>query len=346
MPSAAEPEFVVDFPTLWVVPEWMERHCIIPDQFSKGRPFVMGDWQLWCTVNHYRVKPTAKVGQLATAFHFRRSQIVGPQKCGKGPWSAGILCNEACGPAVFNGWATGKETFDCLEHGCSCGWVYKYRRGEPMGWPWPTPLIQLVANSEDQTDNVYGPLQAMARGPYLSERMRVGEDFIRLPNAGRIDTVTSKARSRLGAPIIFALQDESGLYTESNGMVLLSQVQRRNAAGMGGRTIETTNAWDPAENSTAQRTFESQRPDIFRFYREPPKNLSYRNKVERARIHRYVYAGSPWVDLNAIEAEAAELIETDAAQAERFFGNRLVQGSGTWMPPGLWEQAYAGRLAS
>jgi putative lipoic acid-binding regulatory protein len=27
----------------------------------------------------------------------------------------------------------------------------------------PTPLIQLLATSEDQVDNVYRPLQAMAR---------------------------------------------------------------------------------------------------------------------------------------------------------------------------------------
>jgi hypothetical protein len=47
-----------------------------------------------------------------------------------------------------------------------------------------------------------------------------------------------------------------------------------------------------------------------------------------------VYAGSPWVDLDSIEAEAAELLQTDPAQAERFFGNRIVTGSGAWLPEG------------
>ena len=45
-----------------------------------------------------------------------------------------------------------------------------------------------------------------------------------------------------------------------------------------------------------------------------PKNsagLSYTNKVERRRIHRFVYQGSRHVDLDAIEAEAAELMEKD-----------------------------------
>jgi hypothetical protein len=111
---------------------------------------------------------------------------------------------------------------------------------------------------------------------------------------------------------------------------------------MGGRTIETTNAWDPSMNSTAQRTFESRSPDVFKFFRQPPPDLKYGNKRDRAKIHAYVYAGSPWVDLRSIEAEAAELMETDRAQAERFFGNKLVVGHGAWLRDGVWEAAYAG----
>jgi hypothetical protein len=38
------------------------------------------------------------------------------------------------------------------------------------------------------------------------------------------------------------------------------------------------------------------------------------------------------VNLDSIEAEAAELMETDPAQAERFFGNRAVAGHGSWLP--------------
>jgi hypothetical protein len=50
-----------------------------------------------------------------------------------------------------------------------------------------------------------------------------------------------------------------------------------------------------------------------------------------------VYAGSWWVDLDAIEAEAAELLERDPAQAERFFGNRPVAGVGTWLDVDRWD---------
>ncbi|HXH57736.1 hypothetical protein [Iamia sp.] len=338
-PEAEEP--VVDFPTLWVVPSWIEQHCIIPDGFHKGRRYVLADWQLWCTVNHYRVRPeTVWVPErpvLAPAFQNRRSLVVAPQKTGKGPWAASMVCVEAVGPALFGGWAEEGERYLCAEHGCSCGWSYDYEVGEPKGIAWPTPLIQLTATSEDQVGNIYKPLQSMIRGGPLAERMLIRGDFIRLPNDGEIQVVTASASSRLGNPVTFVVQDETGLYTKSNKLKDVAQTQRRGAAGMGGRVLETTNCWDPAEESTAQDTFEALAEDVFRFYRKPPAHLSYGDKRERARVHRFVYQGSWWVDLDGIENEAAELIEKDPAQAERFFGNRVVHGKGTWLKDGLWD---------
>ncbi|SFO59957.1 hypothetical protein [Amycolatopsis rubida] len=341
---AAGPDpFVVDFPTLWVVPDWIEAHCPIPDGFRQGAPMQLYRWQLWCTVNHYRVRPEAEVGQKSTAFHYRRSQVVAPQKTGKGPWSATIVSNEAAGPALFAGWAGKDDGYACADHGCGCGWEYPYEQGEPMGMPWPTPLIQLLATSEDQVDNVYRPLQSMVRLGPLGDIMRVGEAFIRVGNSGRIDVVTSSAQSRLGNPITYAGQDETGLFTAQNRMIRTAETQRRGLAGMSGRSMETTNPPDPSEDTTAKRTMDSQRPDIFKYFPQAPANLSYRNKAERRKIHRIVYAGSDHVDLDAIEAEAAELMEKDPAQAERFFGNRMVSGSDAWMGVAPWAKRKAPR---
>jgi hypothetical protein len=343
MQAPAEAGYVVDFPTIgFLVADWIEAHCIIPDRDDKGQPFVLYLWQVWCTVNHYRVKPTARVGENAAAFYYRRSQIVGPQKCGKGPWGAAILCVEGVGPAVFDGWAVAGEKYRCADNGCPCGWEYTYTAGEAKGRPAANPLLQLLATSEAQVRNVYRPFKAMGRAWPLSTLMVVGEEFTRLPDDGVVETVTSSAKSRLGNPLRFTMQDENGLYTESNGLLEVARTMRRGAAGMGGRSIQTTNAWDPAENSDAQRTANSRRPDIFRYHRIPPAHLNYLDKGDRRRIHEYVYWSCLHVNLDEIEAEAAELIETDPAEAERFYGNRLVQGLGAWMPAELWERAYAG----
>lgn len=331
-----EAEFVVDFPTLWVVADWIERHCPIPDGFRAGKDLVLYPWQLWCTANHYRIRPEAKPGQLAPAFHNRRSQIVAPQKTGKGPWSAAIVLAEGCGPVVFAGWARGGERFICADYGCGCGWWYEYQPYEPMGVPWATPLIQLTATSEDQVANVYRPLQNMVKLGPLKDRMRVGEEFARIGDEGLIDVVTSSAMSRLGNPIIFAMQDESGLYTAANKLRKVAETQRRGVAGMGGRSMETTNAWDPSEDSVAQTTSEAKVRDVFKYHPQAPKSLSFRDKRQRRKIYRHVYAGSAHVDLDAIEAESAEIMEKDPAQAERFFGNRCVAGTASWLDGTKW----------
>lgn len=350
---SADPEWVVDFPTLWIVPDWIERHCVVPNGFFKGAPFVMYERQLWWTVNHYRVKPTARLVTdpdepplRGAAFWYRRSQIVDSQKTGKGPWAASIVCAEAVGPVLFAGWASEGDEYRCSDHGCACGWTYRYDEGEPMGQHWPTPLIQLMAANEDQVANVYRPLQQMiALGP-LADRMLIREGFIRLPNDGQIDVVTSSARGRLGNPITFALQDETGIYTKTNKLSEVARTMRRSLAGMSGRSVETTNCWDPAQDSTAQQTYESPVMDVFKYYRKPPANLSYRNKAERRKIHAFNYQGIKHIDLDSIEGEAFELMERDPEEAERFFGNRIVYGKGVWLPEGLWESCYAEGLAA
>lgn len=312
------PEYEGEFPSLgWSVVDWIESNCVIPDGDHKGEPYILTDEMVAFLVHHYRLKPEATEDKPRRAWNYRRSQLVRPQKWGKGPLTAAMICAESVGPVVFAGWDAS---------------------GEPVGRPWPTPLIQVTASSEDQTANVYAALQPMIEeGPLTEVIPDTGDTRINLPGGGRIDPVTSKARSRLGQRVTFVVQDETQMWTRSNGGVLLATTQRRGLAGMGGRSVETTNAWDPAENSVAQQTFESKAPDIYRDFRQAPASLSYRNKRERARIHRHVYGDSWWVDMENIESEAAELLETDPAEAERFFGNRIVYGRGAWIPADTWE---------
>lgn len=311
------PEEPGEVPTLgYTIGEWIEAHCVVADGDHRGTQYRLTEEMWTFLAQHYRLRPDARQDKPASAWTYRRSQLVRPQKWGKGPFSAAIVCAEAVGPTVFAGWDAA---------------------GEPVGREWVTPLIQITAASEDQTDNVYRQLVPMIElGPLADLVTDTGETRVNLPGGGRIDPVTSKARSRLGQPVTFVLQDETGTWTKSNGGQALADTQNRGLAGMGGRSIETTNAWDPAENSVAQQTSEASALDIYRDHALAPAGLSYRNKVERRRIHRHVYGDSWWVDLDRIEAEAAELLERDPQQAERFFGNRKVITGGSWLAEGLW----------
>lgn len=321
------PSYEGEAPTLGhLIGEWIEEHCVIPDQDHAGQPYKLTDEMWTFLLHHYRLHPDATEDKWGTAFYNRRSQLVRPQKWGKGPFSAAIICAEAVGPVVFAGWDA---------------------QGEPVGRRWSTPLIQVAAASEDQTGNVYDALLPMIElGPLADIIPDTAQGRINLPGAGKIEPVTSAARSRLGQRITFAIQDETGLWLDSNGGQNLADTQRRGLAGMKGRSIETTNAWDPAQNSVAQRTFESSADDIYRDFRQAPSGLSYGNKAERRKIHRYVYGDSWWIDLDRIEAEAHELMERDPQQAERFYGNRIVQGMGAWLPAELWERAYGDGVAA
>jgi hypothetical protein len=326
-----------------LVTSWIEAHCVVPDRDDRGKPFTLYDEQLAFLDRHYELKPTAQVGQLAPAFRYRRSLLVRPQKWGKGPLTAAQICAEGVGPVLFAGWAVGGEVYDCRDHGCGCGFEYEFEPAEPMGRPWATPLIQITALSEEQTDNIYGALRPMIEyGPLAEVIPRTGEEFIRLPGGGRIDTVTSSAQSRLGQRVTFVPQDEVGLWNAINKMLKVADTQYRGLAGMGGRAVLTTNGWDPAEASVAQMAFESPAEDIQRDFVQAPANLSYGNKAERRKIHRVVYGDSlksrgGHIDLDSIEAEAADLAARDIGQAQRFFGNMIVYGAGSWMDGDAWD---------
>lgn len=282
---------------------WIEDNCAIPDGDRAGEPFVLTDEQLRFVLWWYALNPDG-------SFRFRRSLLVRPQKWGKGPLSAAIICAEAAGPVVFDGFDQG---------------------GLPKGRPWATPWIQVVAVSEDQTDNVWTALVPMIElGNLSAEVPDTGKTRINLTGPtgakGLIEPVTSAAISRLGQRLTFALHDETHSWTDHNGGSKLADTQRRNLGGMGGRSLETTNAWDPAEDSVAQHTFEVNLPDVLVDYPEPRAG-SIRNHRERKRVLKHAYAGAPWVDLDRIDSEIEELVGRDPGQAERFFLNRIVAGA-------------------
>jgi hypothetical protein len=210
---------------------------------------------------------------------------------------------------------------------------------------------------------VWSPLNTMIRrqGSPLKDLLLPRGEFIRVvapdaeghndPEADRIDMVTSSAKSRIGNPVSDYLHDESGLYTKQNGMIDTADAQERGAAGMGGRGKQTTNCYDPAEESFAQTYHEGDFPDVFTYYRNPDLNpdlidpatgkpMTYGHKLNRRKIHAYVYEGSDHVNLDSIEGLAAKLVDTDPAQAERFFGNRIRAGGGAWLPEGAWAARY------
>lgn len=315
------------FPTLgYQAADFIEASCAIPDRDMVGEPLLLTDEQLTFYLNFYRLVP-----QTGQYFYHRGAQLTRPQKWGKGPISAATICHEAQGPAVPDGWDA---------------------NGQPVGRPWPTPLIQVTAVSEDQTDNVYSVLLPMIElGALHAEVEDTGLGRINLPGGGKIEPVTASGRSRLGQRVTFINQDQTESWLKSNGGRVLADNQRRGIAGMGGRWLSTPNAWDPAEESVAQYTAENERDGVYHDDVEPPGNLSVKNKSERRRALRIVYgdavAGTrdgekgvvrPWINVDRIDSEIESLLGRDPAQAERWFLNRKRAEESAAFNYAKWEE--------
>lgn len=322
-------EYPGEFPSLgWTVGQWIEQFCVVPDGDRLGMPYLLTD-EMWSfLVWHYRLKTGATEDRWASAWTYRRSQLVRPQKWGKGPLTCAMICAEGVGPVRFAGWDAA---------------------GEPVGREWVTPWIQVTATSEDQTDNVYRALRPMIEeGPLADWIPDTGETRINIPGGGLIEPVTSSRNARLGQRTTFVVQDETHCWTETNGGWAIAATQRRNLSGTGGRAVETTNAWDPSEQSVAQRTSETPSLDVHRDHRAAPP-VSLGNKAERRKALRIAYGDSAkrpggWVDIDRIDGELVEIAQTDPAQAERYYLNRIVAGTGAWLDRDEWD-AVAGPIS-
>ncbi|HEU4542212.1 MAG TPA: hypothetical protein VFR23_13875 [Jiangellaceae bacterium] len=319
------PEYEGEFPTLgYDVGEWIEQHCVVPDGYRQGQPYTLTD-EMWRFLLHfYRLDPDAEpwpgpIGLRHTGAQLRRSQ-----KWGKDPFGAAIGWAEALGPTRFDGWSAA---------------------GEPVGAPYPTPLIVCLGTSEDQTDNTWRPLLAMARlGPIvdMSEVREVGQTKVDLASGGRIEPATTSAKARLGAPMTFVTITESHLFTLQGGYRRVCGAVKRNVAGMDGRWLELTNAYDPTEGSEAQVTSESGDRDVLVDTVEPIRveDLSDDEALYRELLRQYGDSARErggWVNIKGrimAECRSERHLEADR---RRFFLNEIVVGQSVFVDPLRWD---------
>lgn len=226
------PEFEGELPTLgYAVLDWILEMLAAPDR-PDYEPFVPTREQAEFILRFYELHPATGKRRI------RRGVLSRPRGWGKSPLLAAIACAEALGPVVPDGWDAA---------------------GEPVGMSWDrirTPLVQVAAVSEDQTQNTWAPLLEMLRlGPVIDEYpgLEPLDTFVNLPR-GKIDQVTSSATSRKGNKALFAVLDQTEEWTPSNGGRRLAQVMRSNAAKIGGTTLESPNAYIPGMGSVAEDT--------------------------------------------------------------------------------------------
>jgi hypothetical protein len=202
--------------------------------------------------------------------------------------------------------------------------------------------VQIVATAEDQTDNTWLAVYEMATRGAIADLpgVDIGVMGIILPSGGRLEPRSSRGTSRQGGRLTYGHFDESHLMVESTGGVLLATTMKRNLAGMGGRWGETTNAFDPSENSVAQRTSESNAEDVLVDNREAPRRPDLDDVADSRELLGFVYGDSHWVDLDRVLADSRDPAVCPTEQdALRYFFNRCEVGVTDAVDSPRWDAA-------
>lgn len=313
-----------EFPTLgYDVGEWIQANVVVPDGYLMGEPYRLTD-EMWKFLLHfYRLYPHAAPWPAPDSLTYLGAQLRRSQKWGKDPFGAAIILAEALGPTRHDGWNAA---------------------GDPVGAPYPTPLIVCLGTSEEQTDNTWRPLLSMIRNGPLADLpgLDAGETRINLPGGGKAEPVTTSARARLGAPLTFLTMTESHLFTLQGGFRRVAGAVKRNVAGMDGRWLELTNAWDPVEGSEAQVTAESGDPRVYVDTVEPQRveDLEDDEAVYAELLRQYGDSARErggWVNLRGRIMHEVRSSRHTEPDRRRFFLNEIVVGESVFVGPEAWD---------
>lgn len=300
------------------VAQWAEKHLAQPDGDEAGRPWRWTRSQLNFVVWWYAVDEDGK-------WLYRRGQIVLPKGAGKSPLVAALGCCELAGPTVLDGWDAA---------------------GNPVGRPHPSPWVQLAAVSQDQTVNTMSLVIQMLREGSASDVVPgIDTGLSRIfTEKGRLEPVAASAPSREGQRLTAAVLDESHHWLVANGGHRLAATIRRNLAKMGGRSLETTNAWRPGEDSVAERTSEYaakiaegkvRDPGLLTWHRQAPDGTELSDEASLRAGLKVAYGDSTWVDLDRIIGEIYDP-GTSPDDSRRFYLNQIVSAEDSLIAPPEW----------
>ncbi|WP_406501958.1 terminase [Streptomyces sp. NBC_01590] len=305
--------------------DWISEMLAAPDR-GDYEPFMLYPEQEDFVLRFYEINP------LTGKRRFRRGVISRPRGWGKSPFLGALAIVEALGPVVPAGWDA---------------------EGQPVGKPWSevrTPLVQIAAVSETQTKNTWAPLLEMLQGPVIDEYpgLEPLDTFVNLPR-GRIEPITSSARTVKGNKPVFAVLDQTEEWVRSNRGNRLAETMRINAAKVGGTTIESPNAFIPGEGSVAEesaafwgkiREGRAKDDGLYYDHREAPPETDMADRDSLIAGLTYTYGDSAdrnggHVDLDTLVATIWDP-STDPQTARADFLNQITHASDSWISQPEW----------
>jgi phage terminase large subunit-like protein len=300
---------------------WAEEKIRQPDGKNAGGPWNFTPEQKRFILWFYAIDDDGK-------WLYRTGALRRSKGWGKSPFLAALCIIEFVGPCRFS-------HFD--------------RRGMPVATHVSAPWIQLAATAIHQTVNTLDSIRGMlVESPLISEKnIDVGKTIIQFKDGrpGKIEPVTSNSASLEGGRPTFAVLDETHHWTESNSGHKVAKVIdrniRKNPDGEA-RYVESTNAFNPGEDSTAQITFNAAMidgaKDILYDCVEAPGTVTIKHSDDQIReALKISYGDSSWVDVNSILAAIRDP-RTPEHDSYRFYFNQIKESIDNWIPSEVWAE--------
>ncbi|WP_146116605.1 MULTISPECIES: terminase [unclassified Arthrobacter] len=198
-----------------------------------GSPWVFTDEQARLTLWLFGLSNDGE-------FTYRQAVYQALKGAGKDPYAAVLSIVHLIGPCKFSHWDD---------------------NGDPVATDDPAAWVQIAAVSRDQTKNTMALIPSL-----LPERTRKAFGNVDVQKevvyayAGnrRLEVISSSSRSLEGNRPTFLVAGETQHWIPSRGGIDLYETATYNVLKTGGRFICITNAYEPGEDSVAQRIREAQ----------------------------------------------------------------------------------------
>jgi phage terminase large subunit-like protein len=213
----------------------------------------------------------------------------------------------------------------------------------------PAAWVQIAAVSQDQTRNTMTLFPSILSKRAIEEyRIDLGKEIIYADKGrARIEAVTSSPRALEGGRPTAVNLGETHHWLESNQGHEMAAVIERNAtksADGQSRTLANTNAYEPGEDSVAERTreaFESAEAgrvvDTGLFYDslEAPAEAKLTEEWIVPTL-KAVRGDSTWLDIERLKASILD-VRNPPSRSRRFWFNQIVAAEDAFLAPYEWD---------
>ncbi len=309
----------------WDVLAWTAQWLQHPDGPDAGQPWRFTDEQARLVLWWYALDPDTG------SFLYRDGILQRLKGWGKDPFAAALSAAEFVGPCRLAGWTS---------------------EGQPVPASHPASWVQIAAVSKDQTRNTMTLFPGLFTNRAIQRYgIDLGKEIIYgNQGRGRLEAVTSSPRSLEGARATFVVRNETHHWLSNNNGHEMAEVIDRNAMKSrdgAARSMAITNAYEPGEDSQAERDREAwQAIDDGRsratgllydsLEASPEVRLGDEPALRRAIIA--VRGDSTWLQPDNLVAYCYDP-RNPPSRSRRFVLNQIVAAEDAWVLPSDIERA-------